>query len=642
MKYEFGRFQIDVSNRILSSEQEQIPLQARAFDCLLYLIEHAGQLVTKGEMMRAIWADSFVEESNLTVAISTIRRVLGEEQQNRRYIRTVPGRGYRFVCSVRELAQESSFDDLELLNGAARVQSSLPSWTDPVAATQVLDHTLLHSEEENRSDFPQVSFPLKILAYFIAILAAVAGAAALKNHYARPKLSSIAILPFTDEKKPQDDLSLLEMADALITDLDRELMIRPMSSVLEYSSDSSDPAAIGRQEGVDAVVTGTLSGNGGTSTMRLAVLRSSDGRVLWRREVSTKSQDPRDIQAAVRAALLEELHLFSIPSHKAQDSATEKPANTEAYQLYLRGRYFWSQRTEKSLERSIDYYKQSISIDPKFALAYAALADSYALQADLSIAPGKTCGPDARAAALAAIALDPQLAEPHAALGMVSFFSDWNGLEAEKEFQRAIALNPNYATAHHWYALDLAAMGRLPQALYEIRRAQALEPLSLIISTNVGWILYLNRDYERAIRQYAKVIELDPNFARARTRMGMAHMKDGDLPEALSNLEAAAKISDDDPYIIGLLAQAEGMSGRRDQANILLRQLNSRPESRYVPPVSRALVYIGLHKDEQALDELQQGFQDHSTALTYAKVDPSFDQLRNTARFQEMVSKIRF
>jgi DNA-binding winged helix-turn-helix (wHTH) protein/Flp pilus assembly protein TadD/TolB-like protein len=645
LKYEFEDFQIDVTNRILSRDHEQVPLQARALDCLIYLVGHAGQLVTKSEIMKAIWADSFVEESSLTVAISTIRRALGERQQDRKYIQTVPGHGYRFVCMVRESIAEPMLLSVGGLStgvsefGSRPVLAVMPNpESDPDTA-----HFLepLSGASSILVSSPR-SFPWKMFATVMLVLIIVLGAIFRVHQYLHPKVSSLAILPFNNVNKNQDDSTLLGLADSLVTDLDNELPIKQMSSVLQYSSASADPAAIGRQEGVDAVVTGSLSQKDDTSTMHVKFLRSSDGHVIWKRDLTVKGGDIRTMQTVIEAALRQELELFSRPARRLHDSDIERPINAEAYQMYLRGRYFWSRRTDKSLQQSIEYYKQSIVIDPQFALAYAGLAESYALQADYSIAPGKSCGPDARAAALGALALNPRLAEPHAALGMVSFFADWNGLEAEKEFQQAIALDPNDATPHHWYALDLSAMGRFPQALYEIRRAQALEPLSLIIGTNVGWILYLNRDYAQAIKEYTKVLELDPDFARARTRMGMAQMQNGDLSGAIANLQAAAKITGNDPYVVGLLAQAEAMAGHTNDAEKLLHNLEPSPGSRYVPPISRALIYIGLHKDGLALNELQQAFQDHSPALTYAKVDPSLDRLRADSRFQKMISTLKF
>jgi Tfp pilus assembly protein PilF len=319
-----------------------------------------------------------------------------------------------------------------------------------------------------------------------------------------------------------------------------------------------------------------------------------------------------------------------------------KRANDPAYQLYLRGRYFWNRRTVDGLRKSADYFRQSIAADPTYAPAYAGLADSYALLASFSVEPGSLANADARSAALSAIQLDPTLAEPHASLGMIYFFTDWNLAAAQKEFERAIQLNPNYATAHHWYALDLAAMGLPAQALYEIHLAQKLDPLSLIIGTNVGWIEYLGRDNAAARRDLNRVLEMDPNFVRAWTRLGMVDATTGNNAAAIADLSRALALSgDQDPWVEGLLGEAQARSGNRAAAEKTLAELRKRSASEYVPPISRALVLLGLGRRAEALVALQQAVEDHSTAMVYARVDPSLDPLRGDAAFASMVRRIR-
>lgn len=650
MIYEFDRFRLDSANRLLTREGEQLGLQARAFDCLLFLVSRAGQLVTKAEIMDTIWTGSFVEESNLTVAISTIRHVLGENQHERRFIQTISGRGYRFICSVHEVTTEPVSPEREhagevVAAAGQRVFASAPTVSSPESYNLGGQLPLPPSSAELESRSRGRGKLIWKVAASAALLTTIVAIGFLwwRHWYSRSFIASLAVLPFYSQRDgTQDDYLLLGLADTLITDVGKLLPIRPMSSVLRYSSRASDPAAAGREQGVDAVLTGRLTQNGNVSTIHVTMIRSADGQLLWQRDVSAKTGDMVQLQAALDNELRKTLLHMVNRKNFAVPTSISRPTNNDSYHLYLRGRYFWNRRTDQALRQSIDYYKQSIVTDHDFALAYAGLADSYALLGSFSVAPRISYGPDARATALSAISLDPNLAEPHASLGMLSFFADWNGLAAEKEFEQAIVLNTNYATAHHWYALDLAAMGRLPQARYEIRQAEALDPLSLIIDTNVGWILYLDRNYNEAIKEYGKVLELDPTFARARTRMGMAQMQKGDLIDAVQNLKAAVQLSGNDSYVIGLLGQAEAMNGQRAMASLTLRNLKIRSQSEYVPPVSFALIYIGLGEDSEALGELQQGFQDHSTALTYAKVDPAFDRLRQKPAFQQMLKTMRF
>jgi tetratricopeptide (TPR) repeat protein len=294
------------------------------------------------------------------------------------------------------------------------------------------------------------------------------------------------------------------------------------------------------------------------------------------------------------------------------------------------------------LHKSADYFRQSIDANPNYAPAYAGLADSYALLASFSVEPGSSANADARSAALSAIHLDPTLAEPHASLGMIYFFTDWNLEAAEREFEQAIRLNPNYATAHHWYALDLAAEGRSAQALYEIHRAQKLDPQSLIIGTNVGWIEYLARDYTSATRDLNRVLEMDPDFVRARTRLGMVEMATGDNNAAVADLTRALALSgDEDPWVAGLLGDAEAREGNRTAAEEQLADLGKRSGSQYVPPISRALILIGLDRRQEALAALGQAVDDHSTSMVYASVDPSLDDLRSDTRFVALLTRMK-
>jgi tetratricopeptide (TPR) repeat protein len=258
------------------------------------------------------------------------------------------------------------------------------------------------------------------------------------------------------------------------------------------------------------------------------------------------------------------------------------------------------------------------------------------------VEPGSSANADSRSAALSAIHLDPTLAEPHASLGMIYFFTDWNLQAAEREFEQAIRLNPNYATAHHWYALDLAAEGRSAQALYEIHRAQQLDPLSLIIGTNVGWIEYLAHDYPDATRDLHRVLEMDPNFVRARTRLGMVEMATGDNTQAIADLTRALALSgDEDPWVAGLLGDAEARAGNRAAAERQLADLRKRSSTQYVPPISRGLILIGLGRKPEALAALAQAVDDHSTSMVYARVDPALDELRGDPQFAALLTRIK-
>ena len=635
--FEFENFRLDPANRLFTCAGKEILLPGRVFDALLLFVRKPGDLITKEEMLSTVWHDSFVEESNLTVAISTLRRALNEDPQNRRYIQTVARRGYRFVAEVREI---------ESVPRAAKPANPPPQSEDTDRAEPVAPADL--------ESTPAVEPHARRWPLLVTVAVLFAGLLAGAWHLLKPRsvIRTLAVLPFTlDNSSGQassgtpDEVVLLGMTDGLISHLDGDLVVRPTGSVLRYSTGAAvDPVAAGREQGVDAVLTGSVDTAANSEILHLRLLRVCDGLVLWQDNVSGTPDSLPQLEQNAGEAVAHELHSLGAISAPPKTSAATHP-DGPAYQLYLRGRYFWNRRTVDGLRKSTDYFRQSIDADPNYAPAYAGLADSYALLASFSVEPGSSANADARSAALSAIHLDPALAEPHASLGMIYFFTDWNLSAAEQEFEHAIQLNPNYATAHHWYALDLAAMGRFPQALYEIHLAQKLDPLSLIIGTNVGWIEYLSHDNAAALVALNRVLELDPNFVRARTRLGMVEMAAGDYASAVTNLTQALTLSgnpeDRDPWVEGLLGDAEARAGNRAAAERVLAELQQRASSHYVPPISRALVLIGLGRNADAIEALGKAVDDHSTSMVYARVDPSLDPLRTDPAFQKLLERMK-
>jgi len=637
--YEFDHFRLDPANRQLSCKGKEVPLPGRSFDALLLLASKPGELITKEELLSTVWQDSFVEEANLTVAISTLRRALNEDPHDRRYIQTVARRGYRFIAEVRELEPPARLHKQRQPPAGSVTPVAPLVGPDPMFS----DTSSLQREiAREMAPLPAAGAPVRGAAIAAALLLVVATLLAGAWYLLKPRspIRSLAVLPLTFERTgdsgtPPDEVALLGLTDGLIARLEAQLVVRPTSSVLRYSVGGAvDPVAVGREQDVDAVLTGILQTSASRATLHLRLVRVRDGLVLWQDDFAGAAAGLPMIEQSAAQSVASELRGLGAISAPAPVPAPVH-SNDPAYQLYLRGRYFWNRRTVDGLRKAADYFKQSIAADPNYAPAYAGLADSYALLASFSVEPGSAANADARSAALSAIQLDPKLAEPHASLGMIYFFTDWNLTAAEREFERAILLNPNYATAHHWYALDLAAMGRFPQALYEIRVAQKLDPLSLIIGTNVGWIEYLSQDYPAAHAALNKVLELDPTFVRARTRLGMVQMAEGNNADAMASLTAAlsGESSNPDPYVQGLLGDAEARAGDRAAAERILAQLRADTPTRYVPPISRALVLTGLGRHAEAIVALSQAVDDHSTSMVYARVDPSLDPLRNDPAF---------
>jgi DNA-binding winged helix-turn-helix (wHTH) protein/Tfp pilus assembly protein PilF/TolB-like protein len=640
--YEFGAFRLDPANRLLTRDGKEVPLSGKAFEVLLLLVFRPGALISKEDLMASVWSGSFVEESNLTVAISTVRHALQEDPHDRRYIQTVARRGYRFIAEVRVLRQmqrAARSATLEPLAASADAMESFSSETAQPAGSAVL---------------PQIKAGRQART-MIWIRAAAAGLLLiLVGSYffllqPRHPIQTLAVLPFTANGPEEHDSSaasttsdivLIGMTDGLISRLQSGLVVRPTSSILHYTGVSTvDPVATGREQNVDAVLTGQVSSAAGVTTLKLRLIRVHDGYALWQSSFKASANDLSRLEQMAGDAAASELRSFRAAGSTSTASTELMRTNDPAYRLYLLGRYFWNGRTAGDLHKSADYFRQAINADPNYAQAYAGLADCYALMASFSVEPGQSANADARSAALSAIHLDPALADPHASLGMIYFFTDWNFSAAAHEFEQAIRLNPNYSTAHHWYALDLAAMNRPAEALYEIHLAHKLDPLSLIISTNVGWVEYLARDYSDADHDLHQALDLNPNFARARTRLGMVEMAQGNNAAAISDLSQALALSgDEDPWVEGLLGEAEARSGNRTAAERALTQLSRRSTMQYVPPISRALVLLGLGRNAEALTALQQAADDHSTSMVYARVDPSFDPIRSDPGFQALLA----
>jgi DNA-binding winged helix-turn-helix (wHTH) protein/tetratricopeptide (TPR) repeat protein len=659
VSYEFDGFRLDPANRRFTRAGQRIPLSGRAFDLLLMLVQRPGKLIKKEELLFSVWGESFVEEANLTVAISTLRRALNEDRRERKYIETVARRGYCFVAEVREVQETASVGKLER-----------EAITPPIAAEPTSDATaqplseasidLLPISAESKPEPAVVPAPIRMprwpVLVFAAVLIGILGVGLWLLLRPSQPIRTLAVLPFTQGTSSADsrdaiskEVILLGITDRLISRLGEQVIVRPTSSVLRYSETSEglenpvNPIVAGREQDVDAVITGAMDQEKGGTVLHLRLIRTRDGVTLWQDSFTTQLNELSALeQTAGDAAAAELHHLGAVNAKKNEPLAPSNHANDVAYQLYLRGRYFWNRRTVDGLNKSVDYFRQAIAADPNYALAYAGLADSYALLASFSIEPVRSANADERSAALSAIQLDPTLAEPHASLGMIYFYTDWDFSAAEREFERSIELNPNYATAHHWYALNLASMGRFPQALYEIHLAQKLDPLSLIIGTNLGWVEYLSRDYVGAARDLHWVLELDPNFVRARARLGIVEMATGDHDAAIRDLSQALALSgDEDPWVEGLLGDAEASDGNRAAALKALDDLNRRATSHYVPPISRALVLIGLGQKSEAIAALGQAVDDHSVPMVYGRVDPALDPLRGEPAFQALIHRMQ-
>jgi DNA-binding winged helix-turn-helix (wHTH) protein/TolB-like protein/tetratricopeptide (TPR) repeat protein len=616
--FEFGPFRLEPAERLLLRNGEVIPVTAKAFETLLVLVRRRGHLVEKSELMVAVWEGSFVEEGNIAVAVSMLRKVLGDEGKDHTYIQTIAKRGYRFIGEVRELTKSDP-------------DFGLPQKPSPAPAK------LLHLHGE--SLMLKVQIGILALGCFAITMAVVH---ARKTSAAQAEIHSLAVLPFRSlNSDPAYAQIGLGIADAIITRLGAsgQIVVRPTNAIMKYANLPTDPLAIGHDQKVDAILVGNIETHSDRVRVTVQLVRVADGALLWAERFEDTPQQMFALEQDVEERVAQSMSV-RLSAETTKNQTPLHIPDSKAYQLYVEGRYFWNKRTDEGMRRSIEYFQRATMEDQHYALAFAGLADSYTLLASYGVESAKQAYPNAKAAALKALDLDPSLAEAHTSLGMVSFYYEWNWPQAEDEFRRSIKLNPNYPLAHAWYALDLAAMGRQEESITQMRRAADLDDLSLSINTELGRVYYWNHQYDRSIAAYRKAIDLDPQFARAHTRLGITYAAQRHFADAISEFKQARSLSGPDPYLDGLLGFAQAFSGNAGAARKLLEELTERSQHEYVPAFSMALICIGLGERDLAFEWLAKSYQDRSTYMVWIKADPLFDSIRSDPRFTALVNQM--
>ena len=627
--YQFGEFRLDSSSRLLLKDGVPVQLMPKAFDMLLVLVENRGRLLEKEVLMNEVWPDSFVEEANLTVNISALRRALGESPNEHRYIVTIPGRGYKFVADVSEDGLATNSDEPPNTINSANIERAEPT---PISG----------SRHRNLALFA--------LVLLLVGLAVAAGVYFLKNEDPNTTadssaIKSIAVLPFKPLAAETRDESLeMGMADTLIFKLSniRGIVVRPISAVRKYTDLNQDPLAAGREQQVDAVLDTTIQRVGDKVRVMARLLRVSDGSVLWTEKGDQQGGDLFTVQDAIAEKLAGSLAL-TLTDEETRRLYKRYTENAEAYQLYLLGRFNLNKGTPDGYNKGIEYFQQAIAKDSAYALAYTGLADCYTLLGGWQItAPGESFQ-KARAAAEKALELDNSLAEAHTSLALVkNYSSDWR--EAESEFRRAIDLNPNDGAAHRWYGVHLMGLGRLDESLAEIKRAIELDPLSLPYNAQLGRVYYMSRDYDRAIEQYQKTFEIDPNFVTAHLQLGWAYEKKAMYNEALAEYQTTIALQQAGPGqriggrggVEARIGRTHALAGQREEALRILADLKAQDD---VPPYNMALIYDGLGDEEQAIAWLEKVFEVGSQRFGL-KIDPTWDRLREHPKFQELLRRL--
>jgi TolB-like protein/Tfp pilus assembly protein PilF len=431
------------------------------------------------------------------------------------------------------------------------------------------------------------------------------------------------------------------MTDELITDLAQISALRVISrtSVMAYKGARKPLPQIARELNVDAVVEGTVLRSGDQVRITAQLIEASTDKHLWSQSYEGELRDTLALQSRVASAIADQIRINLTPREQAA-LKNAKVVNPEAYESYLKGRYFWNKRTADGLKAALAYFKQATEEDPNYAKAYSGLADTYALLGDwqYAVMTPKEAFPEAKAAAIHALELDNTLGEAHNSLAFVLDGFDWDLDAGGKEFQRAIELNPGYATAHHWYAWHLALLGRFDEAIAEMRKAENLDPLSLIINADFAELLGLAHSYDDSIRQSLKTIEMDPNFALAHNQLAQAYLQKHMYAEAVAELQKAVKLSGDSPTCIANLARAYVASGKRDEAVNLLNALKKRSTAGYSNASEIAMIHASLGDKDQAMNWLEKGFEERFNPGVLLR--PGFDPLRSDPRFQNLLRRI--
>ncbi|HUM04935.1 MAG TPA: winged helix-turn-helix domain-containing protein [Terriglobales bacterium] len=620
--WQFGPYRLDAAERLLQREGVEVRLPPKAFDLLIVLAGSGGRLMQKEDLLKEVWPDSFVEESSLAQHISMLRRILQEGEGGALYIETVPKQGYRFVSPVTLISQAEPAGEGLRGDSSSAGGFRISRWQLAIAGSLLL----------------------------LAIAAAVWPRLQAKlssrspSAQAAPSKVMLAVLPFENlTGDAAQDFFSDGFTEEMITQLGHldpvHMGVIARTSAMHYRDTKLGVDAIARELGVQYIVEGSVRRSGDRIRISAQLIQVRDQTHLWAQNYDREGRDVLEIQGQVASAIAEQIELKLTPEATARFTRSAS-VNLQAYDAYLQGRYFWNRRDRQGLVKAVRYLEEAVALDstqPKF---YAGLADALAIMGSLpdSPVPRPQAMERARAAALKAISLDELSAEPHASLGFVEMHYDWNWVAAEREFRRAIELNPSYATAHHWYAYYLMAMERQDESLAEIRRAEQLDPLSLIIQRDVADMLYFARRYDEAIAQCRKVLERDPQFELASFSLYQIYAVRRMAPE----MDEAFRAMQADLHGLPLTATAPGdaMVGRKEKARRELVEMQRQESQGKNLAHAMAIAYAALGDRDQAFHWLDIAIQAREGSLILLKTDPMLDPLRADPRFSTLIKKM--
>jgi DNA-binding winged helix-turn-helix (wHTH) protein/TolB-like protein/Tfp pilus assembly protein PilF len=665
--YEFNKFRLDVSERILWRDGERVALAEKAFETLCALVRRGNHLVSKEELLNEIWGDTIVEENNLDKSISLLRQVLGERAGAGKFIETVRGHGFRFVAEVQTIGDPG--------NSQANANAQPEAIPEPPASPAGSANASLQDDQSGRAAGGQndvkaanIGDPLRssgdeataelvgrntrigqrkprrltaIAVCSLLILGSLVVYFRRENANPSPatQIKSVAVLPFRALLAGNRNEALeMGMTDTLISKLSGgvDLAVRPLSSVRRYTALERDSVSAGRELNTEAVLDGSIQTSGERIRISVRLIHTGDGKQLWTENFDEKFTDIFAVQDAIAERVASALK-FRL-QRKQKKRYTE---NVEAYQLYMKGRFHVLKATRSEIETGIDDFRQAIAIDPNYALAYSGLADGYRALAVGGEMPPDDTFPKAKAAADMAIKLDDTLAEAVAVRGHITFWYDWDWSAAENQYKRALDLDPNNADALHLYAHFLSNMGRHAEALPRIKRARELDPLNLRINTLEGLFLLHAGQTDAAIASLRKTLALDPNYRLANMMAARAYVVKGSFAEAIVAAGKANGLAAPITAPIAYGAYAQAKAGNVAEARAALGELFKWSSTRYIPPYHIALIYNGLGEHEKALDYLEKACEQRDVRMVFLKVEPTFNNLRSAPRFVALIKRMQ-
>src|SRR5262245_53071124 len=633
--YEFGPYRLDAAERLLSRDGEVVPLQPKVFDLLLALVERHGRLLEKDELLKAVWPDTIVEEVNLANNISILRKTLSENGE--RFIETAPKRGYRFVASVRETVEEGvglgREQQLESLKTIEEPHSAASNGATVIA--RITSGESLGSRLRSYKHGAVVTLAVLVVA---AITIASFTWKSLRGK-SGGAINSIVVLPFANADPNTEYLSD-GITESLINSLSQlsQLKVIARTTAFHYKGKDVDPRTLGRDLKVDVALMGKVVQQGDSLIVQVDLVNTSDGAQIWGKHYNSKLPNFFTTQEEIARQISDALRL-KLSGAERKQVTKRYTENFEAHQHYLIGRNYAEKRTKEAYQKAVEHYKQALDLDPNYALAYIGLADAYYLNFGRHFPPEENIR-QSRAAAEKALEIDETLGEAHTSLARLLWQHDWNWRGAEREFKRAIELDPGNAFAHRIYGYYLASMGQFDQSIAEQKQALQLDPLSLIINLNVGTVLYKAGETDAALAQTRKTQEIEPNFVETYIQFGKVYAEKGMYTEAIAELNKVAVSGALDPRVISLLGYNYALWGKRDEAIKKLDELKEFSKRRGAPAYEMAIIYTGLGEKDLAFKWLRQACEGRHGLVVYLKFDPIFKSLRSDPRFADLLQYI--